>query len=66
MLSQRNQNSLNGSREYRAIRQFTIQAIAEEGDLKCYSGSKRKKKRKLKKTPTPKAVIERLETTELM
>lgn len=40
------------------MRQFTIQTIVEEGDLKCYSG--------LKKKEEPKAVIERFEMTELM
>lgn len=43
MHSQRSQNSLHKSRKYRAVRQFTIQAIVEEGDLKCYSGLKKRK-----------------------
>lgn len=57
MLSQRSQNSLHQSRERRAVRQFTIQAIVEEGNLKRYSGLRKGK---------AEAVIERLEMSELM
>lgn len=57
VLSQRSQNSLHQSRERRAVRQFTIQAIVEEGNLKRYSGSRKGK---------AEAVIERLEMSELM
>jgi len=41
--SQRSQNSLHGSRKRRAVKQFTIQAIVEEGNLKCCSGLKKRK-----------------------
>lgn len=57
VFSQRRQNSLHQSRKHRAVRQFTIQAIVEKGNLKRYSGLRKEK---------AEAVIEGLEMCELM